>query len=309
MREMTGPRGPALAGDRGGDSEAANQLAIEHLYLVQHIVNQVSSRFPRHIDRQELWNAGAYGLVDASRRYDASSGIPFARYASIRIRGAIIDSTRTRDWASRGLRRELREVRQATESFETQHGREPSVGELAGALGVAPEEIEQRRAAAARSTLLHLDQPMGMADDDLETLGDRLQDRDPSTSPDDVMEGRELVGTLRTAIGFLPEAQREVVRRYYLEGELLRDIAEGMGVTEARVSQIRGEALNAMRAYFATEFEGVAEVDDDAPGRRRRAAFVAAVSARSTWRARIEAAETAEVLPTRRPNPWIVNSA
>jgi RNA polymerase sigma factor for flagellar operon FliA len=119
------------------DSEAANELAIAHLYLVQHIVNQVSARFPRHIDRQELWNAGAYGLVDASRRYDASSGIPFSRYAAIRIRGAMIDSTRTRDWASRGLRRELREVKRASESFEAAHGREPSVEELAGILGAA----------------------------------------------------------------------------------------------------------------------------------------------------------------------------
>lgn len=291
-----------------GDSEAANQLAIEHLYLVQHIVNQVSARFPRHIDRQELWNAGAYGLVDASRRYDASSGIPFARYAAIRIRGAMIDSTRTRDWASRGLRRELREVKRASEAFEAAHGREPSVGELAGLLEVPAEELERRRAAAARSTLLHLDQPMAQGEDE-DTLGERLQDRDSANSPDEVMESRELIGTLRTAIGFLPDIQREVVRRYYLDGELLRDIADSMNVTEARVSQIRAEALNAMRAYFSTAFDGVEQVEDDAPGRRRRAAFVAAMSAHSTWRTRLEAAEARDAAPKApATNPWIFSA-
>jgi len=293
-----------------GESEAANALAIEHLYLVQHIVNQVSSRFPRHIDRQELWNAGAYGLVDASRRYDASSGIPFSRYAAIRIRGEMIDSTRTRDWASRGLRRELREVKRAGEAFEAGNGREASTEELAQVIGVPVEEIERRRTAAARSNLLHLDQPLASGDED-ETLGDRLYDPAVSNNPDDSLEQRELMGTLHTAIGFLPDIQREVVRRYYLDGELLRDIATSMQVTEARVSQIRAEALNAMRAYFTTEFDGVEAVEDDAPGRRRRAAFVAAMSARSTWRSRVEAAEVAEVAAearVARPNPWIANS-
>lgn len=293
-----------------GESEAANALAIEHLYLVQHIVNQVSSRFPRHIDRQELWNAGAYGLVDASRRYDASSGIPFSRYAAIRIRGEMIDSTRTRDWASRGLRRELREVKRAGEAFEAGNGREASTEELAQVIGVPVEEIERRRTAAARSNLLHLDQPFASGDED-ETLGDRLYDPAVSNNPDDSLEQRELMGTLHTAIGFLPDIQREVVRRYYLDGELLRDIATSMQVTEARVSQIRAEALNAMRAYFTTEFDGVEAVEDDAPGRRRRAAFVAAMSARSTWRSRVEAAEVAEVAAearVARPNPWIANS-
>lgn len=295
--------------DQAFDHERANELAVSHLYLVQHIVNQTSSRFPRHIDRQELWNAGAYGLVDASRRYDPASGIPFARYASIRIRGAIIDSTRSRDWASRGLRRDLRAVKQATEAFETSHGRQPSNDELARTLGITADELEARRTAASRSTLLHLDQPLAGGEQEESTLGERLPDTSPEHLPEEAIEGRELVGTLRTAIGFLPESQREVVERYYLEGQLLKDIADSMHVTEARVSQIRGEALNAMRAYFATVFDGVEEVDDDAPGRRRRASFVAAMSAQSSWRTRLQAAEAVAPVPAPAANPWVAHSA
>lgn len=101
-----------------------------------------------------------------------------------------------------------------------------------------------------------------------------------------------MVGTLRTAIEGLPELQRDVVLRYYLEGEMLQTIAESLGVTEARVSQIRAEAVNAMRSYFTTLYQGVADVPEDAPGRRGRASYLATMATRSTWLTRLEAADT-----------------
>ena len=75
----------------------AARLVVENLAMVQHIVSRLSSRYPRHVDRNDLWNAGALGLVEAAGRFDETLGIPFARYAAIRVRGAIIDSTRSRD--------------------------------------------------------------------------------------------------------------------------------------------------------------------------------------------------------------------
>src|SRR5690606_30313969 len=113
--------------------------------------------YPRHVDRSDLWNAGALGLVEASRRFDPASGVPFGRYAAIRIRGAIIDSTRSRDWASRSVRRCLREISQATVSLEKDQGRTPSMLEVAAVLGIDPGEMERRRAQAVTATLLHLD--------------------------------------------------------------------------------------------------------------------------------------------------------
>lgn len=273
------------------DHATGNALVEEHLHLVQHVVNQVAMRYPRHVDRQELWNAGALGLVDASRRYDPSVGIPFSRYCMIRIRGAVIDSTRSRDWATRAVRRGLREVRTATEQFEQEHGRAPSVDELAGALGIDVEQVEAYRQAAVTSSLLHLDQRVGSGEAEDATLGELIEEQDPERLPQEELERRELAGTLRTAVARLPEVQRDVVRRYYFDGEYLRDIADGLGVTEARVSQIRSEALNAIRAYFHGEFDGVEAVDAGAPGRRARAAFVAAMAARTTWRSRLEASD------------------
>jgi RNA polymerase sigma factor for flagellar operon FliA len=252
----------------------ANQLAAAHLDLVQHVVNQVAMRYPRHVDRQELWSAGAYGLVDAARAYRPETGIPFPRYATIRIRGAIIDSTRSRDWAARSVRRGFREMQAAEERFESEHGRRPGDEELARLLGIGTDDLRARRSAAASASLLHLDQP----DVDDIPLGDRIAEQSIDRLPDAAFDQGEMVESLRRAVVNLPPIQREVVERYYLDGELLQNIAESMSLTEARVSQIRSEAVNSMRAYFTLLYDGVPEVANDAPGKRSRAAYVATLA-------------------------------
>jgi RNA polymerase sigma factor for flagellar operon FliA len=89
------------APDRIRPKNRIERLVREHLGLVHEVVNRVAAGFPRHVERDELIDAGRLGLVEAARRYDPSTGVPFERYAAIRIRGAVLDSTRTRDWVSR----------------------------------------------------------------------------------------------------------------------------------------------------------------------------------------------------------------
>lgn len=274
------------------ENRDVDQLVLDNLGLVHHAVNQIATRYPRHVDREELWNAGAFGLVDASRRYDPAQGIPFARYAMIRIRGAIIDSTRTRDWASRGTRRGIREVREATDELQARTGAAPADEDVAAYLGITMDRLLEVRAASVSSSLLHLDQRIGASDvDEGATLGDLIEEEDEATLPSAALENREMTGTLRVAIEHLPETQREVVTRYYFGNEYLRDIADSLGVTEARASQIRSEGLVALRAYFSTSFDGVPDVDASAPGRRARTAFLAELAEASTWRDRLAAAD------------------
>ncbi len=276
-------------------AEEQNELVSETLDLVGHIVSEVSARYPRHVDRSELWNAGALGLVEASRRYDPESGIPFARYAAIRIRGAIIDSTRTRDWASRSVRRRLREIQETQTGLEEQHGRPPTTNEIAAFLGISVDELNSRQAHAATSTLLHLDQP---SETDETSLADRVEEERVETLPEVALEQRELRGSLVDAVRHLPTVQAEVISRYYLEGELLQDIADDLGLTEARVSQIRSEALMAMRSFFSTQYEGVEPSPDSAPGKRARAAYVARMADQSNWRTRLDAESLLESATT-----------
>jgi len=263
-------------------------LVEEHLYLVQHIVNQLTSRYPRHVDRTELWSAGAAGLVDAAGRFDPTEEVPFARYASIRIRGAIIDSTRARDWASRSLRRQARDLQAAERRLEQELARSPSRAELAEAAGLTVEQVETCQRGVQRSNLLQLDQPVSdPATGGATTLQSLLREHDAAVLPAEAAEQRELVGSLRVAVANLDEVHREVIVRHFFGSDLLRDIAADLGVTEARVSQIRSEGINAIRAYLGTKFEGIPEVPDSAPGRRRRATYLASME-HSTWRKRFD---------------------
>ena len=271
-----------------------NELVETHLHLVGHVVNQLSVRFPRHVDRDELRGAGAAGLVDAAHRYDPDTGVPFARYASIRIRGAVLDATRSRDWATRSLRRDLRGIEAATARLEDQLQRQPEDAEIAVAMGTDEATVRERRAAGIASTLLTLDRPVHENDGDGGVLGDQLVEDDDAWLPERSLERNELVGTLRTAVAHLPELPRRVLVQHHFEGRLLRDIADDLGVTEARASQLRHEALHALQAYFATAYDAVPDVPAAAPGKRRRAAYVAQLTADSTWRSRLEAATSAE---------------
>ena len=270
------------------DLQDRNALAERNLHLVDHVVHQLAAGFPRHVDRDELRGAGAAGLVDAAHRYDPSTGVPFARYASIRIRGAVLDATRTRDWATRRLRRDLRAIEHATSDLEDRLRRSPDDAEVAAELGMDIDTVRDRRAAALTSTLLTLDRPVGEQHGDTDLLSDRIVEEDQSWLPEANFEHQELVGTLRTAIAHLPELPRRVLVEHHFEGRLLRAIADDLGVTEARASQLRHEALHALQAYFGTTFDGVPEVPESAPGKRRRSAYVAQVSAASTWRSRLE---------------------
>jgi RNA polymerase sigma factor for flagellar operon FliA len=270
--------------------ELQDKLILEHLDLVGHIVNKVSSRYPRHVDRGELYNAGACGLVEAARRYRPEAEVPFGRYASIRIRGAIIDSARSRDWAARSVRKAIRSLHQEEEAFEAQSGRQATDEELASRMGISMEALREHRESAITTSLLHLD----YAYPDQEALHAAFPESDPGVLPEESLEQQELFGTLRTTIDYLPPTQGEVIRRYYFDGEMLRDIARSMGVTEARVSQICTEALNSIRASFGRFYEGVPEVAESAPGKRARASHVAAVSAYSTWRDRLDRGHKAQ---------------
>lgn len=268
--------------------EQQNALVSETLEVVGYIVAEVSARYPRHVDRDELWNAGALGLVEASRRFDPDAGVPFSRYASIRIRGAIIDSTRTRDWASRSVRRNQRDINTAREEVQDSRGRSATNSEIAAFLEISDAELATQQAKVHATSLLHLDKP---TPDHESTLGDTVAEPSDEMRPDASLEQREMRGTLLDSVKYLPEIQAEVVTRYYMGGELLQEIATDMGITEARVSQIRSEALMSMRTFFSTQYEGVDAAPDESPGKRARAAYLSRMAEQSTWRTRLDAEE------------------
>ena len=264
---------------------AEEQLVRDHLPLVGYHVSEVLHRVPPSVTRDELVSAGSLALVLAARSYDAQSGVPFARYAALRIKGAILDELRSIDWASRGARRRAREYTSASDRLRASLGRQPEREEIAAAMGTDTAGVEEARLDAERR-VLRLDAPGSV-------LADVLPD--PAASPEELALGSERVHWLRAAVETLPDRLRLVVVGLYLQDRSIADLAAELGVTESRISQLRTEALGLLRdgmnASLDPDLVPTAQRPQGVAERRRRAYF-AAVAARAA----MPAASTAPVV-------------
>ena len=283
------------------DTQELSQRIEQHLPLVKHIVFQVAVHFPRHVDREDLARAGALGLVEAARRYDAERGVPFERFAAQRIRGAILDAVRAADWAPRSVRTLARKLESVEQRLATELGRVPSANEMAEALGMTRDELARLQDRMFRSVVLALEHEVSDGGDEDLTLVDVLVDRS-SVEPLEELETRELHAYLRDAVSLLPERQRFVIVGYFLEGRTSQDLARFLGVTESRISQLRSEALQMLREGIEAQYTGKATAQADAGlGRiaRRKAGYAAAIAEASGFEHRIGDGDQA-----RRGTPW-----
>jgi len=257
-------------------------LVEDHLWLVDRLAGQAARRFPRYVERNELWSAGVLGLVEAARRFDPSYGVPFAAYASARVRGEMLEAVRSADLAPRRLRRSLRELAEVVERLTQELEHVPSLSEVAAAVDIDVSVVRDRLHAAANlvSTSLDDEESTSLSDQALATL---------HTEPTERLSQQELIGALREAVAELPEPLKSILIRSHWNDERLVDIAADMGISFQRVAQYRVEAITALAAWFATLYDAVPTPDPGLPGSVRRAAFCAGLSARSSWRARLEA--------------------
>ncbi|MPV89703.1 flagellar biosynthesis protein FliA, partial [Georgenia ruanii] len=128
-------------------------LIVENLPLVGYLVSEMIRRVPAHVQRDELAAAGSLALVQAARAFNPELGVPFSRYAAMRVRGAIVDELRGMDWASRGARHRARQLTETAERLTAALGRTPSRDELAEALGVDVADVDATRSDAERRVL------------------------------------------------------------------------------------------------------------------------------------------------------------
>jgi RNA polymerase sigma factor for flagellar operon FliA len=261
-----------------------DELIRAHLPLVGHIVRDVLGRVPSHVRRDELISAGMYALTVSAASFDPARGVPFARFAALRIRGGITDELRSMDWASRSVRSKSREVETARTGLTRALGRTPSTAEIAQAVGFEPAEVEAVDADVQRASVLSLQALTADGEyDALPTAAD---------SPEGLLLRREQIGYLHDAIAELPERLRTVVTQYFFEQRKMSEIATDLGVTESRVSQLRSEALALLYVGFQAGYERT-ESTPEQPGRGRaaaaRSAYVASVAARSSLAGRLSA--------------------
>jgi RNA polymerase sigma factor for flagellar operon FliA len=229
-----------------GDCEARSQLLDQYLGLVHHSARELAAKIPQSVELDDLVSAGTLGLIQALEGFDPSRGHVFSTYAMQRIRGAMLDDLRSRDWLPRAARSRARKLAQVVGNLESQLGRQPEHREIARELGVDMETYWRQWADCDRACLIPLDAatPESMPGSVCleETIGDpEAQD------PAQFVTREDGWAHLREAITALPKKERTVLALYYYEELNLRQIGEVLHLTESRVSQIRSQALRRLR--------------------------------------------------------------
>jgi RNA polymerase sigma factor for flagellar operon FliA len=229
-----------------GDEGARERLIVEHMRVVKYIAGRMAIHVPSSIDINDLIHWGVLGLIDAVEKFDHRQEIKFSTYASIRIRGAIIDQIRSLDWAPRSLRTMARRVGTAREKLRHEMGREPSNSELAGVLGTTEDAVDDTMAQLQTAQILSLDDYIPSEDTAQTRKVSHVSDR-TTRSPEDSFESQERIDMLVKGILTLPEQQQKVLHLYYYEELTLKEIGLVLEVSESRICQIHGAAMKALR--------------------------------------------------------------
>jgi RNA polymerase sigma factor for flagellar operon FliA len=233
-----------------GDIDARNALLSEHLSLVHHVARQLSRSLAAEADFDELVSAGTLGLMSALEAFDVSRGLAFSTFAVPRIRGSILDELRRQDHVPRSIRRKTREISHAREALMRKLGRQPEDKEIADTLNVDVDTLWRWQSEVEGAVHIPLDRTAGDRDSTTPTPAEFLSG-DTDEGVDERLSREQEVTLLRDAILGLKDQERTVLSLYYFEELKLHEIAEILGLTESRVSQIRSKALIRLRETLA----------------------------------------------------------
>jgi RNA polymerase sigma factor for flagellar operon FliA len=220
-----------------------DRVVLEHLPLVKAIAVRVHENLPVHVDLDDLIHAGILGLFDAANKYNPEKQVVFSSYAKHRIKGAILDSLRQLDWASRDMRRRHKQVEAATRDLASTLQRAPTEAEIADKLGMGVDRW--------RTMMLDLRNVGLISASTRSNENDDLPAPDfpsnPETQPDSICAREQLRAVLTVAMKTLPERYQKVVVLYYTNEMTMKEIGGVLGINESRVSQIHKSALEKMQ--------------------------------------------------------------
>jgi RNA polymerase sigma factor FliA len=229
-----------------GDAAARDDLIVRYMRVVKYIAGRMAIHVPSSVEMDDLIGWGVLGLLDAVDKYDHLQEIKFSTYASIRVRGAILDQIRSLDWAPRSLRSMARKVGSAREKLRHEMGREPDSESIADELGTSPAQVEQVMAQLQTAHMLSLDDYLP-AEDSAEARKIDVMSDTGTPGPEAVARAHERQERLVQAILRLPEQQQKVLHLYYYEELTLKEIGLVLEVSESRVCQIHGAAMKSLR--------------------------------------------------------------
>ncbi len=223
-------------------SEDKSKLIRDNIELVDILVGRMATQVPAFMNRDDMRSAGLMGLIDAANKFDTSKNILFKTFAEYRIRGAIFDEMRKLDWFSRTLRDKQSRVSKTMSFLENKLGRDPSEEEMAGEMKLGLEEYQNLLGQVSHLGCVSLHEALDNSGEGRQFI-DELVDESKGSSPVDILENSEVTSIIADILGNLPEKERLVISLYYYEELTQKEIAEVLGVSEGRISQLHSQAL------------------------------------------------------------------
>jgi RNA polymerase sigma factor for flagellar operon FliA len=223
-------------------SEDKSKLIRQNLELVDILVGRMSTQVPAFMSRDDMRSAGMMGLIDAAYKFDTSKNILFKTFADYRIRGAIFDEMRKLDWFSRTLRDKQNRISKTMALLENKLGHSPSDEEMAKELRLGLEEYQGMLGDVSHLGCVSLHEALDNSGEGRQFI-DALVDKRDNSSPVDIFENAELTTVIAGILKNLPEKEQLVISLYYYEELTQKEIAEVIGVSEGRISQLHSQAL------------------------------------------------------------------
>ena len=224
------------------DSKLKEMLTEHYVHLVKLVAGRLGIYLNQYIDLDDLVGYGILGLIDAIDKFDPNKNVKFETYASLRIRGAILDAIRKLDWVPRTLRKKQKDIDKAYVELEMKLTRLPREDEVAQFLGISVEEYNNLLRDVNVSSLVSIDENSY----NFETIKDKNAE-----IPENCIEEKETKEMLTKFIDALPEREKKVIFLYYYEELTLKEISKVLEVSESRVSQLHTKAVSRLRAHMA----------------------------------------------------------
>ncbi|HBT18583.1 MAG TPA: FliA/WhiG family RNA polymerase sigma factor [Clostridiaceae bacterium] len=229
--------------------EPDHDQIMRYLPLVKRIAGRMDAG-DGDFDKDDLFSIGVIGLIDALKKFDASKGVPFEAYATVRIKGSIIDEMRKSGRVSRDRIAKLNEYYDAKERLEQQHHRTPEEQEICAEMGIGDKELSKLHETVHYLSRVSFETTLFHKDGNEVQLSDLIKDEDTATPEEELLK-KERKLLLRKAMKELNEREQIILDLYYVQELTLKEIAYSMDISIPRVSQIHGKILLKLRALMA----------------------------------------------------------
>ena len=225
--------------------EIREKIILEYAPLVKVVAGRLSMYLGYNVEYEDLVSYGIFGLIDAIDKFDFLKDVKFETYASLRIRGAILDQIRKMDWIPRTIRQKQKKIDAVIRDIEARYGRSATDEEVSSGLGITEEEYLDWQSQMKITNVVSLNEYLEQGS---EVPNEASQSRSSQfDSPEEVLERDELKKMLTESLELLTEKERKVIVFYYYEDLTLKEISNILGVSESRISQLHTRALQKMR--------------------------------------------------------------